>query len=333
MTYTRRDLGKLALAVVPAGMAASCVRNRVPAQSPSPMGSLAKPNSKFSGVQVGLNAPYSYGNNYLSADETLNNTVKLGLSALELRTQPIEQFLGSPEKPPVGGRGRGAATPEQQAERKAAAEALHKWRVSRTVAQMKTARKKFEDAGVAIQIVKVDWIQNATDDEVEYCFLLAKTVGAKAISCEIPMSKTKWLGAFADKHKMMVGYHGHTDITSPEAFGSPQSWETAMTYAKYNGINLDIGHFVTANNISPIPYITKHHDRITHIHVKDRKMHNGPNTPFGQGDTPVKEVLQLMRKEKWKFQATIEFEYPIPQGSDRMTEIAKCVEFCRNALA
>jgi sugar phosphate isomerase/epimerase len=316
MTYTRRDIGKLALAALPAARLLA-----------------AKPNSKVGGVQIGLNAPYSYGNNNMSADETLNNTVQLGLSALELRTQPIESFLGSPGAPPATGGRRGPATPEQQAAQAAAAEALKKWRLSRTTDQFKTFRKKYEDAGVAIQIVKVDWIQNASDDEVDYCFLLAKTVGASAISCEIPLSKTKWLGAFADKHKMMVGYHGHTDITSPEAFGRPESWETAMTYAKYNGINLDIGHFVSGNSISPIPFIKKHHDRITHIHVKDRKLHNGPNTPFGQGDTPIKEVLQLMKTEKWKFQATIEFEYPIPQGSTRMAEIAKAVEYCRNALA
>jgi sugar phosphate isomerase/epimerase len=106
-----------------------------------------------------------------------------------------------------------------------------------------------------------------------------------------------------------------------------------MTYAKYNGINLDIGHFIAGNSISPIPFIQKYHDRITHLHIKDRKMHNGPNVPFGQGETPIKEVLQLMRTQKWKFQAAIEFEYPIPQGSTRMAEIAKCVEYCKNALA
>jgi sugar phosphate isomerase/epimerase len=168
---------------------------------------------------------------------------------------------------------------------------------------------------------------------VDYCFVLAKTVGARAISCEIPLSKTKRLGAFADKHKMMVGYHGHTNITDPEAFGKPESWETAMSYAKYNGINLDIGHFIAGNSISPIPFIQKYHDRITHLHIKDKKMHNGPNTPFGQGDTPIKEVLQLLKKEKWRIQGTIEFEYRIPEGSTRMAEIAKCVEYCKNALA
>src|ERR1035437_442519 len=316
MTYTRRDIGKLALAALPAAKLMA-----------------AKPNSKFGGVQVGINVPYSYGNNNMSADDTLNNTVQLGLSAVELRTQPVESFLGAPPAPAAVGGRRGPATPEQQAAHDAAADALKKWRLSRTVDQFKTFRKKYEDAGVAIQIVKVDWIQNASDDEVDYCFLLAKTVGASAISCEIPLSKTKWLGAVAAKHKMMVGYHGHTDITSPEAFGRPESWETAMSYAKYNAINLDIGHSGSGNSISPIPIIKKHHDRITHIHVKDRKMHNGPNVPFGQGDTPIKEVLQLMKKKKWKFQATLEFEYPIPQGSTRMAEIAKAFEYCRNALA
>jgi len=308
-------MGKLALAALPVARL------------------LAKPNSRFGGVQVGINVPYSYGNNNLSADETLNNTVQLGLSYMELRTQPIESFLGSPAagRPPAGRRGQ-TLTPEQQAAQTALAADLKKWRLSRTTDQFKTFRKKYEDAGEAIQIVKVDGIADMDDDVVDYCFVLAKTVGSHAISCEIPLSKTKRLGAFADKHKMMVGYHGHTNITDPEAFGRPESWETAITYAKYNGINLDIGHFVAGNSISPVEFLKKHHDRITHIHVKDRKMHNGPNVPFGQGDTPIKEVLQLMQKEKWKFQATIEFEYPIPQGSTRMAEIAKCVEYCKDCL-
>jgi sugar phosphate isomerase/epimerase len=293
MTFSRRDLGKLALAAIPAARL------------------LAKPNSYWGGVQVGMNVPYSYGNNNMSADETIAKTVELGISAVECRTQPIEQCMGAPA---------------------AAAAELRKWRLSLTPEQFQAARKKFADAGVAIQIMKVDSINGMDDEVVDYCFNLAKTLGARAISCEIPLSRTKWLGAFADKHQMMVGYHGHTDITNPEAFGRPESWETAMSYARYNGINLDLGHFVAANNVSPVEFLKKHHDRVTHIHVKDRKLHNGPAVPFGEGDVPIREVLQLMQKEKWTFQATIEFEYPIPEGSNRMTEIAKCVGFCKACL-
>jgi sugar phosphate isomerase/epimerase len=317
MTFTRRDLGKLALAAIPAARL------------------LGKPNSYWNGVQVGLNVPYSYGNNNMGADETISKTVELGISAIECRTQPIEQAMGSPaagKTPPPTGRGRAPLTPEQKAEQEALAAAVRKWRLSLTSADFENARKKFENAGIAIQIMKVDTINNMDDEVVDYCFNLAKAVGARAISCEIPLSRTKWLGAIAEKHKMMVGYHGHTNVTDPEAFGKPSSWETAMTYSPYNGINLDIGHFIAANNVSPVEFLKKHHDRVTHIHVKDRKMNDGPNVPFGEGDTPIKEVLQLIQKEKWPFLAAIEFEYPIPEGSNRMTEIAKCVGYCKACL-
>ena len=115
----------------------------------------------------------------------------------------------------------------------------------------------------------------------------------------------------------MVGYHGH-------ATTGPEHWEEAFALAKFNGANVDLGHFVAGNNTSPVPFLKKHHDRVTHVHIKDRKFNNGPNTPFGEGDTPIAEVLRLIRDNKWNIQATIEFEYKVPAGSDRMTEMARC---------
>ena len=317
-TLTRRGFGKIALAALPAARA------------------LAKTNSKFGGVQIGLNIPYSFHNQKsMSADECLDAIIKLNLSAVELRAQPIEQFMGAPAnlvaypapRPP-----QGTAPADRDAARKANAAELRTWRLAQSMNKAKAMRKKWEDAGVLIQIMKVDAIDTFSDEEIDYMFGLAKTLGANAISCEIPLSHTKRLGEFGEKHKMMIGYHGHTNVTSPEAFGRPESWETAMSYSKYNGINLDIGHFIAGNSKSPIPFLEKYHDRVTHIHVKDRKMNNGPNVPFGQGDTPIKETLQLMQKEKWKFPGIIEMEYTVPKDSDNMAEIAKCVEFCKNCL-
>lgn len=327
MNYTRRDIGKLALAAMPAATL------------------LAKPNSKFGGVQIGINVPYSFRGMPGGADDILQYMTQLNLSAAELRLQPVEAFLGAPgyaaptrgaasgpPAPAQKGAGRAPLTPEQEAARRAAAGELQKWRLSRSMDPFKSFRKKYEDAGVLIEIVKFDGIDAMADEVVDYCFQVAKTLGAKAISCEIPVSRTKRLGAFADKHKMMVGYHGHANVTNPEAFGRVESWETAFSFAKFNGANLDLGHFMAGNSASPIPFLRKYHDRITHIHLKDRKKDNGPNVPWGQGDTPVAEVLRLMQKEKYRFQATIEFEYPTPPGSDVLTEIGKCVAFCKNAL-
>lgn len=320
MNFTRRDIGKLALAALPAASLWA-----------------AKPNSVWGGVQVGINAPYSFHNIPGTADDILGYMTQLNLSAVELRLQPVEAYLKAPTPwtaPPAGrGAPRPPLTDAQKAERDAVAQAQQKWRLSQSMDGFKAFRKKYEDAGVLIQIVKYDGINTFSDEVVDYCFQVAKSLGANAISCEIPVSQTERLGKFADKHKMMVGYHGHGDLVNPEAFGRLAAWEQAFTYAKYNGANVDIGHFFAATGTSPAAWIKQHHDRVTHVHIKDRKANMGPNMPFGQGDTPIKEILTMMKQEKYKFQATIEMEYPVPEGSSNLAEIAKCVRYCQDILS
>ena len=308
MLYSRRELGKLALA-------GAFVRSES-------LLAAGKPDSKWEGVQVGMNVPYNFGNNMMSADETLEGCLKLGISAVELRSQPVEQFLGVPVAL-IAPRGRGTPAPEP-AVQQAAAEDLRKWRLGVPMSKVKEFRKKWNDAGVAIDIVKFDGIYNYADDVVDYAFELAKNLGAKAISCEIDLPKTKRLGQFADKHKLMVGYHGHSST-------GPADWEEAFSYAKYNGANVDIGHFLGGQKTSPLPFIEKHHERVTHLHVKDKTLAD-TTVAFGMGDTPVGPILRAIRDHKWKIDAIIEFEYPVPEGSSRMLEMAKCVEYCKKML-
>jgi sugar phosphate isomerase/epimerase len=275
----------------------------------------AKPNSKVAGVQIAMNVPYNFGGRNMEAKQLLDNVVQLGISGLELRSQPVESFMGVP-----------AAIIDAPAKDTTAAAELSKWRQSASMDKAKAFRKMYNDAGVSIDIVKFDGIFGYTDEVVDYAFTLAKALGAHAISTEIAEDGPKRLGEFADKHNLMVGYHGH------EATG-PEDWEKLFAYSKHNGANLDIGHFVAGDHGSPVPFLKQHHDRITHIHVKDRKANKGANVPFGQGETPIAEVLKLIRDNKWNIDAVIEFEYPIPAGSDRMTELKKSVAFCREALA
>src|SRR5438874_4437135 len=307
MIYTRRELGKLVLILPVAGLVPRALFGQ----------QRAKPNSTFAGVTVGMNVPYSFGTRTMSGDEVLDKTLQLGISAVELRSQPVELSLGAPMSALEPGRGK----PAQQT----AAEALRAWRLKTKPAAAAAFKKKYDEAGVRIEILKYDGIYDFTDPELDYAFGLANAVGAKAISCELDVDGSKRVGRFADKHNLMVGYHGHTKASMP-------MWETAFTYAKHNGANLDIGHYIAGNFGSPMEFLQKHHDRVTHVHIKDRKKDEGANVPFGQGDTPIKEVLRQIRDNKWPIQATIEFEYPIPPGSDRMTEIAKCVQFCKDAL-
>lgn len=329
--YTRREFAKFALTALPAiGVLPALSR----LGAAEPMKAAGKPNSKVAGVRIGLNVPYSFGNNAMNGDEVLGNCVQLGVSALELRAQPVELFLGvapelvSPRRAAALGEGAAKAAPVDPAAAQAAAETLRQWRSKAPVGRVKEFRRKYEDAGVAIEILKVDAIYALTDDALDYFFAMAKALGARAISCEISTKEEdlKRIGRFADKHRLWVGYHGHATTT-------PAHWEQAFSFAKYNAANVDLGHFVAGNNASPVDFIKQHHDRITHIHVKDRKMHEGPATPFGEGDTPIVEVLRLIRDQRWDIQATIEFEYRVPAGSDRMTEIARTIKYCRDALA
>jgi sugar phosphate isomerase/epimerase len=315
LPHTRREFTKLSLAAMPGASLLSAITRLAAAETPG------KPNSKVAGVQVGLNVPYSFANPSMSGDDILKNCLQLGLSAVELRTQPVEAFLGVPAN------FLSPKTSDASGSTASNAEQLRKWRKSVSMVRVAEFRKRYEAAGVLIEIVKVDGIFKMTDEELDYAFALAKALGGRAIATEISNKddELKRLGQFADKHRLMVGYHGHATTT-------PEHWVTAFSFAKYNGANVDLGHFVAGNNVSPVEFIKKHHDRITHVHVKDRKMQNGPNTPFGEGDTPIAEVLRLIRDNRWPIQATIEFEYKVPPGSDRMTEIARAIRYCREAL-
>jgi sugar phosphate isomerase/epimerase len=136
---------------------------------------------------------------------------------------------------------------------------------------------------------------------------------------------------------MIWAGHGHDNVADPEEFATPKSFETITSYSKYIWINLDIGHF-TAAGFDPAAYIKQVHSRITNLHLKDRKKpvpggERPANLPWGQGETPIKEVLQLMAKEKYRFPANIELEYAIPADSDVVTEMSKCLQYCKSALA
>ena len=231
----------------------------------------------------------------------------------------------------AGGRrggGRRTLTPEEQAEADARAAALRKWRMSSTEATFKPVKKKIEDAGIDLRVLCYNMnVKTTPDDEIEYAFMMAKALGVKAMSTSTQVSMAKRTAAFADKHKMPLAFHGHDSTDNPDEVSTPDTFATVLSASKYHAINLDIGHF-TAANFDPVAYIQEHHDRITHLHLKDRKKNHGENVPWGQGDTPIKQVLLLLRDKKYDIPGNIEYEYP----GDLMVEIPKCVQFCKETL-
>jgi sugar phosphate isomerase/epimerase len=232
-----------------------------------------------------------------------------------------------------GGRGRGEQTPEQQAAQQDAQAKLKAWRTSVSMDKFKQLRKMYNDAGVTIYA----WKQlnpSMSDEEFEYIFNVAEALGCTHTTLELPAgdnaaAQLKRIGDFAMKKKIYAAYHTH-------AQGSMTAFDQAFAISKGNTANVDFGHWVAAGNVggTPMQFLQKYHDRISSFHLKDRTTpeHCSLNLAWGTGETPIKEILQMVSKNKWKIPGSIELEYQIPEGSDAVKETRKCVEYCRNAL-
>lgn len=315
--------------------------------APSILKFYQKPGSLINGVQVGV-ITYSFRSlPDQSAEATLKYIVDCGISAVELMGDPAESFAGKPASPVDRRAYFGLMTKQRRNETltddekkqmddmKAQLDAHSKvvagWRSRVGMDKFVQLKKMYKDAGVSIYAFKPDAFgKNNSDAEVLYGLNAAKALGASHVTLEHPSddSQTLRLGKLAKKSKVSVGYHGHEQQT-------PTLWDTALAQSKYNGLNLDLGHYVAAGNAEPLSIVTAKSDRILSMHVKDRQnpVNGKGNLVWGTGDTPIAKVLTMMRDNKYKFPATIELEYAVPDGSDPIREVQKCIEFCRKALA
>src|SRR5690606_142212 len=234
-----------------------------------------------------------------------------GISAVELMGESVEDYAGKP------------------ADKNKVAE----WRSTVSMDKFKEVRKMFKKAGVSIYAFKPSALgEKNTDAEIEYAMRAGKALGADSVTVELPKNpeQSKRLGMLGAKNKMYVGYHNHTQATDT-------LWNEALNQSPYNSINLDFGHYIAAggNNTkeSLLAFIDAHHDRITSMHMKDRetKENGAENLPWGEGDTPITEVLQLLKEKKYKIPVSIELEYKIPNGSDAVKEVKKCLAYAKNA--
>jgi sugar phosphate isomerase/epimerase len=270
-----------------------------------------KPNSKFFGVQIGV-ITYSYRSMPHNVEQLLKYILESGISAIELMGDSVEEYAGKP------------ADKEKVAE----------WRSAVSMKKFEEVRKMCKKAGVSIYAFKPSALgEKNTDAEIEYALRAGKALGANSVTVELPKDpeQSKRLGLLAAKHKMYIGYHAHTQATDT-------AWDTALSQSPYNSMNLDCGHYIAAggNNTkeSLLALIQARHDRITSLHLKDRKLkvNGGDNLPWGEGDTPIKEILNLLKEKKYKIPASIELEYKIPEGSDAVKEVKKCLEYAKHAL-
>src|SRR6185503_3641550 len=297
--YSRRQFGKLALSTVPA----LGVLSRRPASGRS---AFAPIDSRVKGVRLGA-ITYSF-RAITDANAIVNAMASMGLGEAELMANHAEALAGAP-----GGRGE-----------------IDTWRRSTSPETWKRVRGVFDAAGISLRLLTYNMnVKTTSDEAIEYGFAMAKGLGVDAITTSTQVSMAKRVAPFADKHRIPVAYHGHANVNDADEVATPASFATCLSYSKFHRINLDIGHF-TAAGFDAVEFLRANHAQITNLHLKDRQTpaRGAANVPWGDGDTPIKEVLQLLSKEQWDIPANIEFEYP----GDPLVEVPKCFQFCKNAL-
>jgi sugar phosphate isomerase/epimerase len=268
----------------------------------------------INGVDISV-VTYSFNPGIEDMNIIIQNCLDSGSDNLELMGNHVETTMGMPRS------------------KRSHAE----WRSNVSMKDFKNVKKQFKNQGINIFAYKPYCMgPNNSDSEIEYAMKATKALGADYLTAELTTKEnTKRISQFAEKHNVNIGYHAHLQA-------SDIAWDFALNNSKKNFINLDVGHYIAARKENTketlLNFILKNHSRICSLHLKDRQaakplnLGASDNQIWGKGDTPIIEILQLVRDNSFKFTSSVELEYRIPDGSNRVDEVIRCYEYCNQAL-
>ena len=278
--------------------------------------------SVVNGVQFGIQ-PFCYHDLVMNRDnrpELLRRIVKNGLSVVELHATWCEPRFNA-----------------ETASVEEAREKLREWRVTVSPDYYQSIRDEFDQAGVSIFTYYVNMdvsYQNNfidyTDEEVDATFKAAKILGAKGCVGSQGLSATKRLAPFPGKYDMFMSVHNHSNLSDPDAINTEESFLKAFAFSPDITATFDTRHYTAANG-DCLAFIQKHHERIRNIHLGDRRKNQGRSAPFGEGDTPIIEILRMVKDNQWPITVMLEFEHGTIRTS--VKEVQLMLEYCKRALA
>lgn len=262
--------------------------------------SWAKIDSTIHGVRIGVSG-YSF--QHSSLDEAIAMMKTIGLGATEVWFRHIEP--------------------------KTTREELRAWRLSVPLEEFRKIGKKYDDAGIDKIAFTHDMKDDFTDEELERPFLMAKALGTERLCTSTTLTVARRLVQLMEKHRMEVAFHGHINTQDPNEFAGPESFRKALAMSPFARINLDIGQFLGAG-FDAVPFIAEQHAKIPVMHIRDGQRGQRGKVPWGSGDVRIKEVLQLLKREKYSIVADIEYDYD--GATEPLREIGKCFDYCKSAL-
>jgi sugar phosphate isomerase/epimerase len=312
MDVTRRDLGKLALTSLP-GLAAI---SNLGGLSSSALAQPAKTNRSYvNGVQFGLQ-PFCYHDLAMTRENRpllIKRLVENGMGMVELHATWCEPRFNGP----------GVSAQE-------AREKLRNWRVSATADYYRNIKKEFDDVGITIFTYYVNIDDSDTDAEIDATYEAAKILGAKGAVGSYGLAIARRLASFSAKHAIFCGLHNHDNLSDPDAFNTEASFDKGLAYSPNFKATLDVRHF-TAGNGDCLGFLERRHERVSSVHLGDRKKNNGRSTPFGEGDAPIIQILRMIRDNEWPIVALLEFEHGTLRPE--VEEVQLMFDYCKRALA
>lgn len=289
-------------------------------------------------LQLGVSAPWSFGQSALPTAEILDRSVGLGFNVVELHSAAVEDFLGVPrptvplEPPPADGIELGLLELEVEVlqdsydlARETFERQLRQWRTSVPLAPLSELRRAFDDAGLRIEMVAWDHLTLLSDDELDYVFRTARMLGARAVTTGWPTGGLRRLAAAADRHQVWLGIDAHS-------WAGPPSLDELFAHGRFVGITPDVAEWAAENRDKPLGLLTTHADRVVGVYLQDRLSPGGGNVPFGEGWAPIREVLRAIREYQWDVPAIVRLESWMPDGLDRHGALEQAVNYCRASV-
>src|SRR5581483_11405648 len=185
-----------------------------------------------------------------AVDQVIRAFKECELTECELFAPQVEPQFST------GARGRRGDPPSPEAV--TARDDLRQWRLETPLDHFTRIGDKFKAAGIEIYAYNYSPDMSFTDAEIDRGFDMAKAMGAQIITASTQLDTAKRIAPFAERHRMIVAMHGHSNTSDANEFATPESFAAAMKLSKYFKVNLDIGHF-TAANYDAVAYIKAHH--------------------------------------------------------------------------
>ena len=310
MDASRRNFTKWALTGLPSLAALTAFHSKGAAQTGA-----NRNRSYINGVQFGLQ-PFCYHDLAMTTQnrpELVRRLAQNGMGMVELHATWCEPRFEGP----------GVSAQESR-------DKLRNWRVAAPADYYRKIKREFDNAGITIFTYYVNISDADTDAEIDATFEAAKILGAKGCVGSYGLQIAHRLVPFPRKHGPFVGLHNHDNLSDPDAFNTEQSFEKGLAFSPDLKATLDVRHFTAANG-DCLGFLERHHDRVSSVHLGDRRKNNGRSTPFGEGDAPIIEILRMIRDNQWPIVALLEFEHGTLRTE--VEEVRLMFDYCKRALA